>query len=183
MFIASAANDTLQGRAIHKINEQWGADFRCWNGRETIGISVCKKKYAPFNFRTETLENGQVKIHVTRMYGCVLHSHLREEAIRRAGPRKGWEPFGQWSIKKAEVAAKKVADKINTERRDDSGNGSSNESSSEDEGISAPINNWTSIGNWKQLCQNGKCTWKIRDKLDDICSEIQEAHQNKKVGS
>ena len=45
MFIASAANDTLQGRAIQKVNEQWGADFRSWNGRETIGISVCKKKY------------------------------------------------------------------------------------------------------------------------------------------
>ena len=45
MFIASAANDTLQGRAIHKVNEQWGADFRSWNGRETIGIPVCKKKY------------------------------------------------------------------------------------------------------------------------------------------
>ncbi len=50
MFIASAANDTLQGRAIHKVNERWGADFRCWNGRETIGISVCKKKYGEFLF-------------------------------------------------------------------------------------------------------------------------------------
>lgn len=45
MFIASAANDTLQGRAIHQVNERWGADFRSWNGRETIGIPVCKKKY------------------------------------------------------------------------------------------------------------------------------------------
>lgn len=49
MFIASAANDTLQGRAIHKINERWGADdHRCWNGRETIGIPVCKKKYGRY---------------------------------------------------------------------------------------------------------------------------------------
>ena len=45
MFIASAANDTLQGRAIQNVNERWGADFRSWNGRETIGIPVCKKKY------------------------------------------------------------------------------------------------------------------------------------------
>ena len=48
MFIASAANDTLQGRAIQRVNEHWGADFRSWNGRETIGISVCKKKYGQF---------------------------------------------------------------------------------------------------------------------------------------
>jgi hypothetical protein len=45
MFIASAANDMSQGRAIHKINERWGTDYRNWNGSETIGISVCKKKY------------------------------------------------------------------------------------------------------------------------------------------
>lgn len=51
---------------------------------------------APFDFRTETLENGQVKIRITRMYGCVLHSHLREERIRKYGTRDGWEPFGQW---------------------------------------------------------------------------------------
>ncbi len=90
------------------------------------------------------------------------------------------------SIKKAEVLAKKVAEEINSERRDDSSNASTNSndsSSSEDEGPIRPIgNNWTPIGNFKQLCHNGKCTWKIRDKYDDICSEIQEADQSRKGG-
>eukprot|EP00957_Ditylum_brightwellii_P110184 8404439-Ditylum_brightwellii.AAC.1 len=38
MFIRSAAADTLQGQAIQKINTRWGADFRRWDGMETIGI-------------------------------------------------------------------------------------------------------------------------------------------------
>ncbi len=50
MFIKSAANDTLQGSAIQKVNENWGADFRSWVGHETIGIPVCKKKYGTFLF-------------------------------------------------------------------------------------------------------------------------------------
>jgi hypothetical protein len=171
MFIASAANDTLQGRAIHKVNERWGTDFRSWNGRETIGISVCKKKYAPFNFCTETSENGQVKVRVTRSYGCILHSHLRQQVIRKAGPREGWEPFGQWSMKKAEVMAKKVADSINHARNDDSSSSSS--SSDEEERTLFP----TSSNQLKQLCQNGKCTWKMRGKYDDVYAEIQEADE------
>ena len=51
---------------------------------------------APFNFRTVTEKNGRIKVKVTRMYGCVLHSHLRENVIRKEGPRNGWEPFGKW---------------------------------------------------------------------------------------
>lgn len=173
-----------QGRAIHKINERWGTDYRNWNGSETIGISVCKKKYAPFNFRTETLENGQVKVRVTRMYGCILHSQLRERVIRKVGPRKGWEPFGQWSMKKAEMICKKVSDRMNQEQDDNnSSNNSSSDSSSDDDirivspRVTSPTNNTFS---WNQLCQNGKCTWKMRDKYDDIYAEIQEADEASK---
>lgn len=166
MFIASAANDTLQGRAIQQVNERWGADFRSWNGRETIGISVCKKKYAPFDFRTETLENGQLKVRITRMYGCQCHSHLREKVIRRYGPREGWEPFGQWSMKKAGIVAKKVVDERNQERLE---GGMNNSASSFDKENSSPS---SGPCKWKQLCQNGKCTWKVRDKYDDIFAEI-----------
>lgn len=173
MFIASAANDTLQGRAIHNVNERWGADFRSWNGRETIGIPVCKKKYAPFDFHTETLENGQLKVRITRMYGCALHSKMREQVIRKVGPRKGWEPFGEWSMKKAEVVAKKVVDQINRERMDQSQCGSSSVPSAEDESVLLP----STPCNWKQLCQNGKCTWKVRNKHDDIFAEIKEADE------
>ena len=51
MFIKSAANDQLQGKAIHAINKRWADEGpRKWGGRETIGIPVCKKKYAPFSF-------------------------------------------------------------------------------------------------------------------------------------
>ena len=75
------------------------------------------------------------------------------------------------SLKKARVIAKKVSEQINEEKRDDS---SSNYSSSDDEVVSSPISNF------KQLCQNGKCTWKVRDKYDDICTEIQEADQANK---
>lgn len=155
MFIASAANDTLQGRAIQRVNEKWGADFRSWNGRETIGISVCKKKYAPFKFHTETKENGQLKVRVTRAYGCSIHSHLREDVIRRVGPREGWEPFGQWSKKKAVITAKKVVDQFNQSRSDISGS----DSSSEDERAPSSVD----LGQWKHLCRlKAWRKWRVR---------------------
>lgn len=172
MFIASAANDTLQGRAIHKINELWGADFRSWNGRETIGIPVCKKKYAPFNFRMVTEENGLKKVKVVRMYGCVCHSHLRQNIIRKEGPRKGWEPFGQWSMKKAVGIAKRFAQKINQERQDENACIICSSSSDEEREPSSPPSTTMAL---KNLCQNGQCAWKVRDKFDDINAEIFEA--------
>ena len=78
MFLPSAANDTLQGRAIQKINEKWGVHINSKDndrnpsltcksishrnksgstGAETIGIPVCKKKYAPFEFRKKVLDD------------------------------------------------------------------------------------------------------------------------------
>lgn len=109
MFIRSAAADTLQGRAIQDVNTRWGGDFRKWNGRETIGLPVCKKKYAPFTIvKKEGAKGGRNRWTVQRMYGCHMHSHLRQKVIERYGERKGWEPFGQWSIAKAKVAARKA---------------------------------------------------------------------------
>ncbi len=130
---------------------------------------------APFDFKTETMENGQLKVRITRMYGCVLHSHLRQQVIRRVGPRKGWEPFGQWSMKKAAIVAKKAVEEINQERRllDSSNIICSTVSSSDDEEITTVTPN----SKWKQLCQNGKCAWKVRDKYDDIYAEIREADE------
>ena len=163
MFMASAAMDTLQGRAIHAINERWGADFRKWTGRETIGIPVCKKKYAPFDIQTKRLENGQVKVSVVRMYGCSIHSQLRKQLIEKHGERKGWEPFGQWSLRKANLFARKIIDRSNSnecrfdDREDASG-------SSDEE-----------RGSWKQICGNGQCMWKVKNKYDDIFSEIHNA--------
>ena len=121
---------------------------------------------APFHFRTETSKNGQLKVRTTRMYGCVLHSHIRQQVIRKFGPREGWEPFGQWSLKKAASVAKKAVDQINQERMEDN---STSSSSSDDE----------PSYNWKQLCQNGKCMWKLREKYDNIHEEIREADEAK----
>jgi hypothetical protein len=44
------------------------------------------------------------------MYGCALHSSLREDVIKKYGTRKGWENFGQWSIKKAQNIARKLTE-------------------------------------------------------------------------
>mmetsp|Transcript_14669 Transcript_14669/g.22350 ORF Transcript_14669/g.22350 Transcript_14669/m.22350 type:complete len:190 (+) Transcript_14669:285-854(+) len=146
MFIPSAASDTLQGRAIQKVNEKWCAIDSRWNGRESIGIPVCKKKYAPFLFHRP---DGTIT--VERMYGCRNHSHFRKSVIERHGERRGWEPFGQWSLRKAMDMAKQQ------ETMTSNSNLSQNEQ----------------LGVMKNLCSNGQCAWKVRDKCDDVLLEIQ----------
>jgi hypothetical protein len=164
MFIKSAANDTLQGKAIQAINVRWGEDSRNWSGRETIGIPVCKKKYAPFAFKVErhpsTKESlGRVHITVERMFGCRCHSDLRKNVIQQHGCRTGWEPFGQWSLKKAEDVARRQAERINTIEAGK--NPHESVWSSEDEEAKA-----------SNLCNNGNCAWKMRRKFDDIKREL-----------
>jgi len=169
MFIRSAATDTLQGRAIHEINTRWGGDFRKWNGRETIGLPVCKKKYAPFTIVKEAVpgKKNRYRWTVQRMYGCHCHSHLRKKVIMRYGERKGWEPFGQWSIAKAKVLARKAINELgllnnNVDENDGEGNG--------DGCVEYPL--------WKQICDNGSCAWKIKGKCDNVKDEL-----NQKSGS
>lgn len=148
MFIKSAAMDTLQGRAMQAVNEKWGEGK--WNGRETIGIPVCKKKYAPFAFKNE---DGAVK--VERMFGCRCHSEIRREKIEMHGVRNGWEPFGQWSMRKAQELARRETEKnaAATTKIDDAAVVSSDEE-------------------LKSICLNGKCTWKMRAKYDNIRREV-----------
>jgi len=179
MFHPSAATDTLQGRAIHAINEKWGlhnqpssdSSSSCsrnrWIGRETIGIPVCKKKYAPFDFRKKTLKDGRVHVQIVRIYGCTCHSHLREGIIKRSGERKGWEPFGQWSMKKAQLLSNKLQEQLNSsvDRDSEGDNGPSTSLDPRDE---------TSLVAWKRLCRNGNCTWKMKHKYDDVVEEIHE---------
>mmetsp|Transcript_7557 Transcript_7557/g.13084 ORF Transcript_7557/g.13084 Transcript_7557/m.13084 type:complete len:165 (-) Transcript_7557:798-1292(-) len=155
MFIKSAASDTRQGKAIQAVNERWGQDFRRWNGRETIGIPVCKKKYAPFSFKI-VREKGEVKVTVERMFGCKCHSDLRKALIEKHGCRKGWEPFGQWSMKKAQEMAKRETDRLNSE---DHGS-TTDEWSSDDE------------KNANSICNNGSCAWRVREKYDNVKKEI-----------
>lgn len=191
MFHPSAATDTLQGRAINKVNEVWGEDkHRGWDNYKNIGIPVCKKKYRPFDFRmTRKNKMGGVEISVVRMYGCSAHSHLRKAAIEKHGERKGWEPFGQWSLGKAKTAARREAARLNeaygssvsllSSDTASSGYDSARSSSScsEEEYSSSSlcqIEDSKQQKPWDLLCANGSCNWKIRGKFDDICSEIEE---------
>jgi len=176
---------------FRKINEKWGVHINSKDndrnpsstcksishrnksgstGAETIGIPVCKKKYAPFEFRKKVLDDdGRVYIEVVRMYGCHCHSTLREKVIRRYGVRRGWEPFGQWSMKKAQQIAKKLMEKINSSI-DDSCDDSSSSSSLSDVDDNPVL--------WKKMCNNGKCAWKMKHKYDDIVEELHERNAN-----
>lgn len=164
MFIKSAATDTLQGRAIHAVNQRWGEDCCQRNGRETIGIPVCKKKYAPFQFKIVTF-GGKVQVTVERVFGCHCHSKLRKRVIEQHGCRPGWEPFGQWSMRKALEKARVETERLNN----------NSEGETTDEGISSCDENTLSI------CHNGKCAWKLKEKYDDIHSELRDSAEQELV--
>lgn len=159
MFIKSAASDTLQGRAIHAVNTRFGEGK--WCGRETIGIPVCKKKYSPFNFRIVRDENGTAKVTVERMFGCKCHSELRRGKIEQHGVRSGWEPFGQWSLRKAQEKAKRETERLNGMESDD-GETSDQAWSSDDENKAFT------------MCHNGNCTWKVKEKFDNVSLELRD---------
>jgi len=203
MFIKSAASYTDQGKAIQSINEKWGEQAsgtrRPWGGRETIGIQVCKKKYSPFLFTVEETDHdkndtkifkntgascAQRKriVKVVRLFGCPHHSEIRKEKIECHGVRKGWEPFGQWSLRKAQQLARGITIKLN---RTDSKISTNNQGEVEDkndlllshDGRAKELGdkNCTSCSNIDEIrtiCHNGKCLWKKRDKHDDIYGEI-----------
>lgn len=180
MFHPSAANDTLQGRAIQKINNLWGSHHRVHrtglgDDGKSIGIPVCKKKYRPFEFHLKRNENGRVEIKVERMYGCCSHSNMRKAVIERHGERKGWEPFGQWSLSKAKAAARREASRLNDENNALSDSSGYESNSSSDVTISCSRkDSERQQQSWQTLCHDGMCNWKVRGKLDDICSEIEE---------
>ena len=150
MFMKSAASDTLQGKAIQAVNSRWGDDFRRWTGRESLGIPVCKKKYAPFAFRIVREEGGATKVVVERVFGCHIHNKIRKAVIEEYGCRKGWEPYGQWSIKKALEKAKRETERLNS--LGDDGETSVESWSSDDE------------KNAMSLCHNGNCLWRVKEK-------------------
>jgi hypothetical protein len=183
MFHPSAATDTLQGRAIQKINETWGEDaHRGWSDYKNIGIPVCKKKYRPFEFQIKQKNKlGEVEISVVRMYGCSCHSNIRKKIILQHGERNGWEPFGQWSLSKAKAAAKKETQRLNAELNNLSCSSDPSISrydfTSEEENTSLCfVGDAKQQQPWQTLCANGSCNWKIRGKTDDISSEIEKEH-------
>lgn len=208
MFHPSAATDTLQGRAIQRINDVWGEDkHRGWDNYKSIGMPVCKKKYRPFEFRMKKKNKmGGVEIKVVRMYGCAAHSNIRKRIIEQHMERKGWEPFGQWSLGKAKTAAKRETQRLNVQLNNssvslsdssstsgyDSALSSSSSLSEEENATICLMENlkqqskqhqpWQKQSKqqqpWQTLCANGSCNWKIRGKMDDICSEIEEERLN-----
>lgn len=200
MFIKSAASYTNQGKAIQSINEKWGEESsgtrRPWGGRETIGIQVCKKKYSPFLFTIETEEddendakngNGTASsrgdkkrfVKVVRMFGCPHHSKIRKEKIECHGVRKGWEPFGQWSLRKAQQLARRETvrlnniDNITTNEKGDSGDKKVAALCSDGKCNTKPqVDSENTIDEIRTICHNGKCLWKRRGKYDDVYNEL-----------
>lgn len=204
MFIKSAASYTNQGKAIQSINEKWGEQTsgtrRPWGGRETIGIQVCKKKYSPFLFTVEETDHDENDakncnntgascaerkriVKVVRLFGCPHHSDLRKEKIECHGVRKGWEPFGQWSLRKAQQLARGINIKLNLTDSKSSTNKQVEREDRHDlllsqEGRAKEVcdENCTSCSNIddeiRTICHNGKCLWKKRDKHDDVYREI-----------
>jgi len=198
MFIRSASMDTKQGQAIHACNIAWGGDNddgggdrTTFHGRESIGIPVCKKKYKPFRFRRR--DDGTIA--VERMFACACHDELRKATALQHGLRPGWTDFGQWSRQKATELARKVAAReaaaasasptpSASSSSSDSENGSSSDSEVEDaivvvssKGSSAAAAAAGGSGycpELAQLCHNGQCAWKVRNKYDDVAEEIEE---------
>lgn len=204
MFIKSAAGYTDQGKAIQSINEKWGEESsgsrRVWEGRETIGIQVCKKKYSPFLFTVEVPDDdendakncngtaassGKRKrvVKVIRVFGCPHHSNIRKEKIECHGVRKGWEPFGQWSLRKAQQLARRETIRLKNNNNCKGDDGDKKVAALSSDGNDSLINKVGSesckncnsnsnVDEIKTICHNGKCLWKKRDKYDDVFHEV-----------
>jgi hypothetical protein len=156
MFARSVSTET-QSMAIQSVNERWGEGL--WCGRETIGVAVCKKKYAPFSFSIVDGPAGKV-VKVERMFGCRCHTDTRREKIELNGERAGWEPFGQWSMRKAKELARRETERMN------------GGTTSDDDASTPPVEIISSDEELRSICHNGKCTWKMRAKYDDVHREL-----------
>jgi len=195
MFARSAAPDTAQGRAIQSVNERWGdSNTACARkkGRESIGIPVCKKKYKPFHFSVlQTQKDGTVRVVVERLYGCQCHHPQRKRVIERHGVRDGWQPFGVWSMAKAQAQARRETARLNAAAAaknnsnnsdaetasttdDESSSTSSSASDSENAALTAVASN----NKTHRMCLNGNCTWKVQSAYDNIYKEIHGESEN-----
>ena len=113
------------------------------------------------------------------MFGCPHHSGIRKEKIECHGVRKGWEPFGQWSLRKAQQLARRETIRLNgvqnnsKNQKGDNGekkvaalSGDKKDSSNNEAGSESFIDEI------KTICHNGKCLWKKRGKYDDVYNEV-----------
>lgn len=178
MFTKSAARDTRQGQAIQAVNEKWSDDGdTTHSGRETIGIPVCKKKYAPFRFRT-TLDrrNGRVQVHVERLLACACHDAARKRTVQLYGLRPGWEPFGQWSLKKAQEMAKQHAARLNNDNNNNNAESETKllmeEEEEEEETTASDVCSMPKSNGRNTMCMNGTCLWKVKSAYDDVYKEL-----------
>ena len=121
--------------------------------------TVCKNKYSPFSFTVENGPAGKV-VKVERVFGCRCHSDIRRVKIEMHGVRNGWEPFGQWSMPKAQELARQETDRIN---------GRAANTTATPEGDPVVVSSDEEL---KTMCHNGKCTWKMKAKYDNIYREI-----------
>ena len=53
-----------------------------------------------------------------RLYGCRCHHPQRKRVIERHGVRNDWQPFGVWSLAKAQAQAKCETVRLNRELRE-----------------------------------------------------------------
>jgi hypothetical protein len=206
MFARSAAMDTLQGKAIHSINMKWGETTTAKAtrgrgggsgggkqyhtvgggqqspGRETIGIAVCKKKYKPFEFRVVSRppeQGGGVKVVVERLYACQCHHAARKSVIEQHGVRQGWQPFGVWSLRKAQDLARQETMRLNSTDSSASATDGETTSDSEDTDTEVGTSHASTMGSSAilrkslgNICLNGACTWKVESAYDDIYKEM-----------
>ena len=198
MFARSAAPDTLQGKAIQQVNERWGQLLpKFKRGRETIGIAVCKKKYAPFRFvKKEIVHKKQSSsspqqsssetttvITVERMFGCPCHHTLRKQVIQLHGERAGWEPFGQWSLKKAHDIARRATAELKQEESSSTDETDLESVSSVETHTAAPTCVWTREDSSTTLCNNGNCLWKVKSAFDNIQEEFIDEQEQEETST
>lgn len=206
MFTTSAADraDQLQSTAIQACNVKWGEDSLARSGRETLGIAVCKKKYTPFCFPVTTKQcsdGASVKhVGVIRMFGCAVHHPQRLQSIQKHGLRKGWQDFGQWSLRKAQELAKEESKRLNEDKLslpsddaesddDMSSLAETSVSSFSTSSSSSPLSRTsikttpTTFANANYMCRNGNCAWKIQSAFDDVAEEVSEGISNAKQQS
>lgn len=199
MFARSAASDTLQGKAMQRVNERWGSDALGRSGRESLGMAVCKKKYTPFCFPTSP---DGVTV-AERRYGCRAHHDLRLQVIAQHGEREGWEPFGQWSWKKAQELARKATNKRLRKYNNAASASTEGETTTEDEVSLSSAEEMAAAAaaatagsmvcdtglcarenNFRSLCWNGNCLIKHPSMYDDIqeeCKATVRANNEKAV--
>ena len=196
MFARSAAAGTQQGQAMQRVNERFGSDALGREGRESLGMAVCKKKYTPFVFpMTTTGPDGTVQVTAERRLGCRAHHALRLNVIAEHGLRPGWEPFGQWTYKKANELARKDTAKRNrkaaaaaaedgiTTTEDELSLSSAEEAAGVCANPNSPPSSSSSYAanNFRSLCWNGNCLVKHESMYDDVEDECRKLVKNGKA--